>query len=203
MNPKHWPNVVSAVRIALIPGVLAAAAAGSRRWFVVLLVITLSTDALDGALARWLDAYSELGRKLDSIADYLMMITGLIGIRLLWPEIFQRELVWVCAGLTAFFSVVIYGFVRLGRVPCYHTWASKALAVACALSLIPLLSGGTPLPFRAVIVLEGIAALEEVAIAMLVPWHEGQMPTLWHALRLRRTRLAGGKIGDRPAAAST
>lgn len=199
MNPKHWPNIVSATRIALMPAVLGAALAGSRPWFVVLIVITLSTDALDGMLARWLDAYSELGRKLDSIADYLTMIIGLTGITLLWPEVVHRELMWIVTGLIAFFTVVVYGFVRLGRAPCYHTWASKALAVACALSLIPLLGGGSPVPFRAVIVLQVFAALEEVAIVMLLPWHVGQVATIWHARRIRhrdRTSQAPGQPAD-------
>lgn len=190
MNPKHWPNIVSALRIALMPAVLAAAMAGSRPWFVVLIVIALTTDALDGALARWLDAFSELGRKLDSAADYLTLIVGLAGIALLWPDILHRELTWIVSGLIAFFTVVVYGFIRLGRAPCYHTWATKALAVACALSLIPLLGGGSPVPFRVVIVLQVLAALEEVAIVMIVPWHVGQVATLWHARRIRRAGMA-------------
>lgn len=200
---KHLPNIVSALRIALMPAVLAAAMAGSRRWFVVLIAITLSTDALDGALARWLDAFSELGRKLDSIADYLTMIIGLIGIGLLWPEIVQRESTWIVTGLTAFFFVVIYGLARLGRAPCYHTWASKSLAVACALSLIPLLGGGSPVPFRVVIALQVIAALEEVAIVMLVPWHVGQVSNLWHALRIRRAGGARPPLEARPQTEKT
>jgi phosphatidylglycerophosphate synthase len=203
MNPKHWPNIVSVLRIALMPAVLAAAIAGSRSWFVVLIVITLSTDALDGMLARWLDAYSELGRKLDSVADYLTMIIGLAGITLLWPEVVHRELLWIVTGLVAFFIVVVYGFVRLGRAPCYHTWASKALAVACALSLIPLLSGGSPLPFRVVIVLQVLAALEEVVIVMLVPWHVGQVATVWHARQIRHRHLASPAPGVHAAGGQT
>src|ERR1041385_3278095 len=105
-----------------MPIVLLTAMAGSRRWFVVLLIVSLATDALDGFLARRLNAYSDLGRKLDSAADYITMIVGVSGIALLWPEIMHRELPWVAVGVIAFFAVVVYGFVRLGRAPCYHTW---------------------------------------------------------------------------------
>jgi len=190
VNPKRWPNLLSALRIVLMPAVITTAIAGSRRWFVALLVISLLTDALDGWLARRLDAYSEFGRKLDSFADYLTMITGLAGIALLWPGILRRELPWVATGLAAFFGVVVYGFVRLGRAPCYHTWASKIGAAACALSLIPLLAGWTALPFRIVICLEVLAGLEEMTIAVLVPSHVGEMPSVWHAWRLRRDSMA-------------
>src|SRR5438045_1214167 len=108
VNPKLWPNLLSATRIALMPAVLTAALSQSRRWFLVLLIIALATDAMDGFLARRLNAYSDFGRKLDSAADYLTMIVGLAGIALLWPEIMHRELVWVVSGLAAFFAVVVY-----------------------------------------------------------------------------------------------
>ena len=173
-----------------MPAVLATAIAGGRSWFVGLLAVALVTDALDGFLARRLNAYSELGRKLDSVADYMTMFTGIAGIALLWPEIMRRELPWVAALLAAFFAVVVYGFVRLGRAPCYHTWASKVLAAACALSLVPLLAGWSAVPFHVVVGLQALAAVEGLAIAMLVPAHVGEMPTAWHAWRLRRESMA-------------
>lgn len=182
---SHVPNILSALRIALMPAVLLTAVGGSRRWFVGLLVVALLTDALDGFLARRLHAQSELGRKLDSWADYLTMITGIAGIAILWPAIMQRELTWVATGLVAFFAVVIYGFVRLGRAPCYHTWASKILAVACALSMIPLLAEWSATPFHVAMALLVACGVEELAIALLVPQHTGEVPTVWHAWRMR------------------
>ena len=193
VNRSVWPNVLSGTRIALMPAVLSTAMAGSRRWFIVLLMTALLTDALDGYLARRLNAFSEFGRKLDSAADYLTMITGIAGIALLWPDIMHRELAWVVSGLVAFFAVIVYGLVRLGRAPCYHTWASKALAVACAFSLIPLLAEWTALPFRVAMALLVLGGVEELAIAILVPWHVGEVPTVWHALRLREARAAETK----------
>ncbi|MDP3072732.1 MAG: CDP-alcohol phosphatidyltransferase family protein [Opitutaceae bacterium] len=190
MNPKRWPNLLTGTRIALSPAVLTAALAGSRPWFVALLATALLTDALDGWIARRFDAHSEFGRKLDSAADYLTLVTGLAGIALLWPDIMRRELPWIAAGLTAFFTVVVYGFIRLGRAPCYHTWVAKIGAVACALSLIPLLAGHSATPFHAAIVVQVIAGLEEIAIVLLLPRHEGAVATIWHALRLRRAQDA-------------
>jgi phosphatidylglycerophosphate synthase len=185
MNPKRWPNLLSGLRIALMPALLMVAVAGSRPWFVALLALALSTDALDGFLARRLNAHTELGRKLDSAADYLTMLTGIAGIALLWPEHTRRELPWIAVGLTAFFGVVVLGLVRLGRAPCYHTWLAKAGAVACALSLIPLLAEWTPLPFHVAIGLLVVAGIEEMAIMLLVPELTGEVATLWHAWRTR------------------
>lgn len=192
MLRNKLPNLVSSLRIVLMPAALIAALEGWRLGFIVLLAASLGTDAVDGYLARRLHAESEFGRKLDSAADYLTLLTGIAGIALLWPDIMRRELPWVIAGLVSFFTVVVYGFWRLGRAPCYHTWATKLLAVALSLSLVPLLAEWTAAPFHAVMVLQVLGSLEELAIVMLVPWHRGEVPTVWHAWRLRRTEMTRG-----------
>lgn len=191
VNRKLWPNLLTATRIALMPAVLGAALAGSRFWFVVLLAVSLTTDVLDGFLARRFQAYSDFGRKLDSAADYLTLFSGVTGIALLWTDIVRRELPWVVTGIAAFLAVIVYGFARLGRAPCYHTWASKVGAVACPLSLVPLLGEWSAVPFHLVIGWLVATGGEEIAIALLVPKHVGEMPTVWHALRQRRADRAG------------
>jgi phosphatidylglycerophosphate synthase len=202
VNPKLWPNLLSGTRIALMPAVLTAAIAGSKPWFIVLLAASLTTDVLDGFLARRLNAFTDFGRKLDSMADYLTMVTGLAGIALLWPDIVKRELPWIAAGLAAFFAVIVYGFVRLGRAPCYHTWGAKIGAVGCALALIPLLAGWSAVPFHAMIVLQIAAGVEEMLIALLVPTHVGEVQTLWHALRNRRAACRAKAGAHEPHAVS-
>ena len=195
VNAKILPNLLSGTRIALMPACLMAAIAGSRRLFVIVLAVSLVTDALDGFLARRLNAYSDLGRKLDSAADYVTLLTGCAGIALLWPDIMHRELPWVITGLCAFFAVLVFGFARFGRPLGYHTWATKVLALAMTLSLIPLLADRTARPFHVLVVLQVVASLEQVAIAIVVPQHRGEMRTLWHAWRLRRR---GGNDAPQP-----
>lgn len=197
LNPKLWPNLLSGARIALMPAVLTAAMAGSKLWFLVLAGASLATDALDGFLARRLNAFSDFGRKLDSAADYLTMITGLAGIALLWPDIVRQELPWIVTGLAAFFGVIVFGFIRLGRAPCYHTWAAKVGVVGCALSMIPLLTEWSALPFHVMIVIQVLAAIEEMIITVLVPSHEGEIATVGHAWRLRRDKRALLKLNRR------
>ncbi|MEY3608737.1 MAG: hypothetical protein RLZZ447_1525, partial [Verrucomicrobiota bacterium] len=151
MHRRHWPNLISATRLALMPAVLGAAVARERELFVVLIAFSLLTDAVDGYLARWLGAESEFGRKLDSAADYVTLFAGTTGIALLWPEVVRRELPWVLTGVAAFLAVIVLGLIRLGRAPCYHTWASKVGAVLCPFTLIPLLNEGPAWPFHVVI----------------------------------------------------
>jgi phosphatidylglycerophosphate synthase len=156
----------------------------------VLLGTSLLTDALDGFLARRLNAFSDLGRKLDSAADYLVVLTAIAGIALLWTDIVRREVIWIACGLAAFFAVIVYGLVRTGRAPCYHTWAAKSATMATALSLIPLLAGWSTVPFHAAVILQLVAALEEMMITLILPSHVGDMASVWHAWRQRRDSMA-------------
>jgi phosphatidylglycerophosphate synthase len=186
MSVSFWPNLITGLRLAMMPVVVALAMLGERKAFVILVAAALLTDVLDGFLARKLNAYSDFGRKLDSIADYVMMLAGLTGIALLWPEIVRRELPWIATGLGAFAAVLVFGFVRLHRPPFYHTWGAKLGAAACALSLVPLLAEWTAMPFHIAIALQVLAALEEIVIAMLFPSVVGEVPSVWHAWKRSR-----------------
>jgi hypothetical protein len=90
--------------------------------------------------------------------------------------------------MCAFFAVLVFGFARFGRPLGYHTWATKVLALAMALSLIPLLGNRSALPFHVLVVLQFLASAEQIAIALLLPMHRGEMPTVWHAYRVRHLR---------------
>lgn len=186
MSRSYLPNLLSAARIGLMPVALLVAVAGSRPWFVGLAAVAMLTDALDGFFARRLNAFSELGRKLDSAGDYLTMITGTAGIALLWPEHMRRELPWVIAGFAAFLVVLIYGAVACGRVLTYHTWLAKIGTLGCAVSLIPLLLDWAIAPFHVMISVQIGAAVEVIAISRLVPQFTGEIPTLLHAWRERK-----------------
>jgi cardiolipin synthase len=75
------PNVLSAVRLALLPVflwlVLGPEADG---WAVVVLVLIGVSDYLDGYLARLLGQTSRLGAILDPVADRLYILAAVVGL---------------------------------------------------------------------------------------------------------------------------
>jgi cardiolipin synthase len=73
------PNVLSFARIALIPVVCwLAANEPTQVWGIALFAIVVSTDWVDGYVARRTGQVSELGRILDPVADRLAIGAGLI-----------------------------------------------------------------------------------------------------------------------------
>ena len=73
------PNVLSFARIALIPLFCwLAANEETRLWGIALFAIVVSTDWVDGYVARRTGQVSELGRILDPVADRLAIAAGLL-----------------------------------------------------------------------------------------------------------------------------
>jgi cardiolipin synthase len=73
------PNILSFSRIALIPLFCwLAANEETRLWGILLFVLVVSTDWVDGYVARRTGQVSELGRILDPVADRLAIAAGLI-----------------------------------------------------------------------------------------------------------------------------
>lgn len=190
---KRLPNLISLMRLAAAAAmVVVTAAAGSRAWFLGLLALALASDAADGFLARRLKAESELGRKLDSWGDYAVVMGVAYGLWVLWPAMVHREAAWLITGFAACFAIVIYGLVRWQRILAYHTLASKAFAVLLPVALALLLADWSAVPFHVVVLVQVVAAAEELAIAVALPGYSGQVPSLRHALRQRRQGPPGG-----------
>src|SRR6202161_2746476 len=75
-NPLHAaPNLLTLLRICLAPFLVSAIIEDRFALSFVLFVTAGFTDALDGALARWLKQRTVLGQYLDPVADKLLLST--------------------------------------------------------------------------------------------------------------------------------
>lgn len=82
VGTKIWtvPNVLSMLRLALVPAFLVFIVLGEYVSALVVLVIASVTDLLDGYLARRLDQMTRLGQLLDPAADRLYIFAALVGL---------------------------------------------------------------------------------------------------------------------------
>jgi cardiolipin synthase len=73
------PNILSAARIVAIPLFCwLAANERTRLWGILLFAVVVSTDWVDGYVARRTGQVTELGRILDPVADRLAIAAGLL-----------------------------------------------------------------------------------------------------------------------------
>ena len=119
---KHFPNLLSASRIALCLPLLLVDAMTVPFW--VLYVTAGTTDMLDGSLARRWGVESMFGARLDSLADFVFFLT--IGYKL-FPWLILPTTLWMMIGLIALVKIVnaISLYMAKHRIGYLHTKANK------------------------------------------------------------------------------
>lgn len=77
---QTWPNVISAVRILLLPVFVMLMFAGQLQAATIMLGSIFFTDFLDGFIARNTGTVSNLGTWLDPIADRLTVVVAALSL---------------------------------------------------------------------------------------------------------------------------
>ncbi len=140
------PNVISFLRIALIPVFVALIVdPDTRRAGLVLFVVVVATDWVDGALARATGQVSDLGKVLDPVADRLAIAAGLIALVVadafpLWAAllILVRDATVLIAGLVLLST-------RRARIEVRHLGKVATFSLMAAIACIAWGSLGYPL----------------------------------------------------------
>jgi len=130
------PNVLSFIRLALVPVFLVLIIAGEDRLALVVLVVSSVSDYLDGVIARRFRQISRLGQLLDPAADRAFIFAALIGLAI-------REVVpwWLVAVIVARdLMLVVLGVVLanhgFGPLPVHHLGKAGTLCLFYALPII-------------------------------------------------------------------
>jgi len=105
---KMLPNLVSFSRIPLALFVCKNAIYGDWVAAYVLLLLAVATDALDGLLAMWLHAKTDMGATVDAACDTCLTILTMAGL------VFSRTISWTVAfyllgGMAFLYAVIIPG----------------------------------------------------------------------------------------------
>ncbi|WP_411698721.1 CDP-alcohol phosphatidyltransferase family protein [Conyzicola sp.] len=74
------PNILSFVRLAMVPVFLVLILRGDDALALLVLVISSVTDYLDGVIARRFNQITRLGQLLDPAADRLFIFAALVGL---------------------------------------------------------------------------------------------------------------------------
>ena len=137
-------NLVTIARILLAPLFVWLLLAddgelgGLRYAAVILFVVSIASDSLDGYLARSRNLVTDLGKILDPIADKVLIGGALVALSLL------GELWWWVTALILIreFGITIFRFIALRDRVIPATWSGKiktiVQAIGVSLMLLPL-----------------------------------------------------------------
>jgi phosphatidylglycerophosphate synthase len=192
VNPRvsifTLPNLLSLVRLAAVPVLLALAYAGVLYWFLAVLALAFFSDALDGLLARRLGLESSLGATLDSCGDVGIYASIPLAAWWLWPDVVKEEWPFFLAVIMSYTVPALAGIIKYGAFTSYHTVAVKFAALVMAPSILTLLAGGPVWPFQWATPICVLAGLEETLITLALPKQQSNVRSLLHILRSRHGR---------------
>jgi CDP-diacylglycerol--glycerol-3-phosphate 3-phosphatidyltransferase len=179
---ENIPNLLSGLRIVVAPILLIIAWQHLPKLFLAILAASLLSDAIDGLVARRLKVTTETGAKLDSWGDFITYLAVPLCAWWLWPEILQREMFFIVTGIAFYLLPIFAGFIKFKRLPSYHTWAAKILAVLMCLAIFILFITGIAWPFRFAVILQCFVSIEEIAITLCLTEQRCNIPSFWHLL---------------------
>lgn len=167
------PNLISILRLLLVPGVVLAMLQARWDWAFAGFVIAGISDGVDGFIARQFNQHSRLGAYLDPIADKLLLVSvfivlGISGELPLWLVVamVSRDGLIICAVVL---SSVMGHPVEVK--PLFVSKANTAVQIILAAVVLAELSFATHLdPLRTtLIMLAGLLTVASAA-AYLVAW---------------------------------
>ena len=177
------PNILTGFRFVAAPGLLWLAWRGYGIAFMGLLAIAFLTDLLDGLAARMTGQVTQFGAALDSWADVITYLTIAISCWWLWPDVVRRELIFVGLIVASCLLPAFAGFSKFGRFTSYHTWGVKLAAASMGSTLYVLFLGGPAWPFEVAAVMCILAAIEEIALTLLLSEPESNVRSVWDVLK--------------------
>lgn len=141
-NNLTIPNLLSALRLVLIPFYVWQYLRGHQITALIIFLIVQLTDLLDGMIARRFGQVTSLGKLLDPLADKLLLIAVLVcfvitGQLPLWVliVILSKEVIMLIGGAVALKHKIVVQSKMIGKVA---TVLFAAMIILMLLSISPL-----------------------------------------------------------------
>ena len=118
------PNVLSLIRLLLVPGYLILFVRGQKTAALVVFAAACFTDLLDGRIARKYNLITDLGKLLDPVADKVMILTAMFSMTIGNDAIPAISLI-IIFNVLLLWTVAIAS-VEFGRTGSVGNWRSAA-----------------------------------------------------------------------------
>lgn len=183
-NIADW---FSFYRIVAIPLLLCLLWFRERELFTWFLLISYSTDAIDGYLARKFKIASSRGSQLDSIGDQLTFTMGLIGLAVFETAFIISNLVLILIAFIPYVFQMVIAFLKYGKATAFHTYLAKSSAIVQALFIMwSLFFEPVYWLFYFMIALGLLETLEEVTLIFMYDTWVSDVKGFFFALKDKR-----------------
>ena len=162
---RSLADILTIFRIAAAPVVAGLALAGLRDAFFILLIVCLATDLADGPISRMTGTASRRGARLDTIADALTTLAGLLGLYIFERAQLEPESTWLVVFLVSYAAAALACFAKFRVLPAYHLYLSKLGAVLAGLFVTWLYVVAYSRGFLITVIVVGVMANIESLVA--------------------------------------
>ncbi|WP_439152286.1 CDP-alcohol phosphatidyltransferase family protein [Winogradskyella sp.] len=125
-NIADW---FSFYRIAASPILIVLIWLDEQLIFSWMLLISYSTDAIDGFLARKLNIASPRGSQLDSFGDQITLIVGLIGLFYFEKGFILENITLIIIAFIPYLLQMTIAYIKYGKATAFHTYLAKLSAI--------------------------------------------------------------------------
>jgi CDP-diacylglycerol--glycerol-3-phosphate 3-phosphatidyltransferase len=190
---RRLPLALTLLRLVLAPLVLLLSGRPHPVLFGLILTAAVLSDIFDGVLARRLGVASPFLRRLDSAVDIVFYLAIGAALWRLRPEAVRAH-GWLLTAVLGL-ELLRLGFDRLkyGLKASYHLWSAKAWGLALFAGALMLLSFEGGSAWFGLMLWPGVFEnLEGLVVSLLLPEWTHDVPTVFHAARLRTSFRQGG-----------
>ncbi|MCB0653490.1 MAG: CDP-alcohol phosphatidyltransferase family protein [Saprospiraceae bacterium] len=183
-NIADW---ISFYRVASAPFLLVLLWLGQRELFTWCLLISYSTDMLDGFIARKLKITSPRGSQLDSLGDQVTFSVAVAGLLVFEFGFIKENYLLMLLVFFPYIIQMLIAFGKYGKATAFHTYLAKLSAITQGVFFLWLLFFG-PLYwlFYVMIILGVLETIEEIILIFMYDnWVTGVKGIYW-ALRDKR-----------------
>ena len=156
-------------------------------FFTWLLLISYSTDAIDGYLARKLKITSPRGSQLDSFGDQVTLIVGLIGLFYFETNFIKTNLVLILIAFIPYILQMGIAYFKYGKATAFHTYLAKLSAMLQSLFILwSLFFNPEYVLFYIMIIIGLLETFEEITLIFMFDNWASDVKGIYWAMRDKR-----------------
>ena len=192
-NIADW---FSFYRVAAAPLLVLFLYLDQRQLFAWFLLISYSTDAIDGYLARKLKITSPRGSQLDSFGDQITLVIGLIGLLVFENEFIKQNLVLIGIAFIPYIIQMLIAYYKYRKATAFHTYLAKASAVVQSIFILwALFFSPDYILFYIMIAFGLLETIEEITLIFMYDnWASDVKGVFWALRDKRRLKKAKTKL---------
>jgi phosphatidylglycerophosphate synthase len=162
------PNVLTSLRLLLVPLMWAAALEGRPRAVGVGLALSFWLDFGDGFAARRLGQATAFGSKFDSVVDSTIGPSALCWLLLLEPAVLHDHWLLAATWVAVTYASLVVGLVKFRRLANLHLQSAR---LACVVQYAFLVDAFAAAPYEPILLYAAagagiVASLESLALQL-------------------------------------